>query len=102
MKLIFKSKILEDDTKTLDDYAVVEGAAIVVMVQKVSNSFLENLINQAKPTKAPGEEAKQEEQIKPTVTLTAPSQTTATTQAATTLVSQSQPVQQPAAQSQPA
>ena len=44
MKLIFKSKILEDDTKTLDHYAVVEGAAIVVMVQKVSSSFLQTLI----------------------------------------------------------
>lgn len=32
MKLIFKSKILEDDSKTLDDYAVVEGSAIVVMI----------------------------------------------------------------------
>lgn len=32
MKLIFKSKILEDDSKTLDDYAVVDGSAIVVMI----------------------------------------------------------------------
>ena len=44
MKLIFKSKILEDDSKTLDDYAVTEGAAIVVMVQKVSSSYLKNNI----------------------------------------------------------
>lgn len=32
MKLIFKSKILEDDSKTLDDYVVVDGSAIVVMI----------------------------------------------------------------------
>jgi hypothetical protein len=101
MKLIFKSKILEDDTKTLDHYAVVEGAAIVVMVQKVSSFFCKPSFNQAKPTKAPGEEAKQEEQIKPTVTLTAPTSTAATTQAASTSVAQSQPIQQPVTHTQP-
>jgi uncharacterized ubiquitin-like protein YukD len=32
MKLIFKSKILEDDFKTINDYGVVDGGAIVVMI----------------------------------------------------------------------
>ena len=32
MKLIFKSKILEDDSKTINDYGVVDGGAIVVMI----------------------------------------------------------------------
>jgi hypothetical protein len=35
MKLIFKSKVLEDNTKTIADYGVVEGSAIVIMIQKV-------------------------------------------------------------------
>lgn len=48
MKLIFKSKILEDDSKTLDDYAVTEGSAIVVMVQKVCFSRFSNLFRQSR------------------------------------------------------
>ncbi len=47
MKLIFKSKILEDDSKTVNDYGVAEGSAIVVMIQKVSNQDLLNCKGQA-------------------------------------------------------
>jgi hypothetical protein len=51
MKLIFKSKILEDDAKTINDYGVVEGSAIVVMIQKVIKLFLAHLLGQTNKTR---------------------------------------------------
>lgn len=40
MKLIAYGKVLEDDNKSLKEYSIKEGDFLVVMVAKVSDSFL--------------------------------------------------------------
>ncbi len=39
-KLIAYGKVLEEETKTLKDYSIKEGDFLVVMVSKVSKSFM--------------------------------------------------------------
>jgi hypothetical protein len=39
-KLIAYGKVLEEESKTLKDYSIKEGDFLVVMVSKVSRSFM--------------------------------------------------------------